>query len=127
MRLGFAITTPDLADALAAKIGPWAVSGPALWAGVQALNDRTWAEQTRAKLNGEMNRLKALLTGVGMRFVGGTDLFSLVESEQAAEIYERLGRAGILVRPFDDYPNWLRFGLPGSDAHWARLEAVLND
>ncbi|MCW8914520.1 MAG: threonine-phosphate decarboxylase CobD [Magnetovibrio sp.] len=126
VRLGFAITTPDLAEKLAVKIGPWAVSGPALYAGTKALNDETWIEQTRRDLKVSMERLVALLTDAGMRFVGGTDLFTLVETEHAQDIYENLGRAGILVRPFDYNSNWLRFGLPGNEDDWARLETALS-
>ena len=126
MRLGFAITTPDWAKQLNEKIGPWAVSGPALYAGTKALNDPTWIEQTRTDLSIAMTRMNKMLTHAGLKYVGGTDLFTLVEGEDAQAIYEKLGKAGILVRPFDYNAHWLRFGLPGTEEHWQRLEAALN-
>ena len=125
MRLGFAVCAPDMAERLNAKLGPWAVSGPAIWAGVHALNDAAWAEQTRLRLKAAAARLDALLIRAGLSVVGGTNLFRLVESEQAQALYETLGRAGILTRPFGYNPRWLRFGLPGKEADWVRLEAVL--
>lgn len=125
VRLGFAVCTPDLAERLNTKLGPWAVSGPAIWAGMHALNDAAWAEQTRVRLKADAARLDALLIRAGLRLLGGTDLFRLAESEQAQALYETLGRAGILTRPFAYNARWLRFGLPGKGADWLRLEAAL--
>ena len=44
----------------------------------------------------------------------------------AGEIFERLGHAGIFVRRFPDRPNWLRFGVPGTDDEIARLKRALS-
>lgn len=125
VRLGFAVCAPDVAEKITAKLGPWAVSGPALWAGTHALNDAAWARQTRARLKADALRLDGLLQGAGLKIVGGTDLYRLAESESAQEIYEKLGRQGILTRPFAYNAKWLRFGLPGREDDWARLQAAL--
>ena len=50
LRLGFALAAPPLAARLAALLGPWAVSGPALAIGAKALADRAWIETTRRDL-----------------------------------------------------------------------------
>lgn len=125
LRLGFAITTQDIADQLEQKLGPWAVCGPALWAGTRALNDEDWIASTRTRLKADAQRLDQMLVAAGLEIVGGTDLFRLAQSPDARLIFEKLGRAGILVRPFDYQPHWLRFGLPGCKQDWARLEATL--
>lgn len=125
VRLGFAICAPNIADQLSAKLGPWAVSGPALWAGTHALNDADWATASRARLKADAARLDALLVRAGMTVVGGTDLFRLAACDGAEGIYEKLGRAGILTRPFTYNATWLRFGLPGCEADWVRLEGAL--
>jgi cobalamin biosynthetic protein CobC len=39
---------------------------------------------------------------------------------------ERLGRHGIHVRAFDSQPQWLRFGLPGTDTAFARLATTFQ-
>ena len=39
--------------------------------------------------------------------------------------FERLGRAGVLVRAFPHWPDRLRIGLPGDAAGFARLAAAL--
>jgi cobalamin biosynthetic protein CobC len=68
----------------------------------------------------------ATLEACGLRDRGGTDLFRLVEHPDAAGVWDRLGQAGILVRPFPDRPTLLRFGLPADAAGLERLAAALG-
>lgn len=125
VRLGFALTTADIARRLEQKLGPWAVSGPALWAGTRALGDQHWIEAARARLKQDAGRLDAILERAGFSLVGGTDLFRLARHDDAPAIYQRLGAQGILVRSFDYQLDWLRFGLPGVERDWRRLETAL--
>ncbi len=124
LRLGFALAPLDLAGKLTTALGPWAVSGPALTIGAQALNDAAWAAETRDRLAASSARLAGLLRQYGLDLVGGTSLFQLARHPQAAALYEHLGRNGILIRAFPDVPEWLRFGLPAA-RDFARLEAAL--
>ena len=125
VRLGFALAAPPLAARLAAKLGPWAVSGPALAVGANALADRAWIEQTRKCLIAAAHRLQTILFNAGLECVGGTALFQLVRTPAASDLFNHLGRAGILVRGFAEQPSWLRFGLPGTEAAWARLQLAM--
>jgi cobalamin biosynthetic protein CobC len=125
LRLGFALTEPDLAARLRATLGPWPVSGPAIEIGACALADRAWLEAAKERLGRGVRRLDALLTKAGLDLVGGTALFRLVGSARAAELFQALAQAGILVRRFDYHPDWLRFGLPGPEAEWQRLADAL--
>ena len=50
----------------------------------------------------------------------------LVRHEGAQDWFERLAKAGILVRWFEARPFWLRFGIAGSDAGRNRLCAALG-
>lgn len=126
VRLGFALAAPEIATRITAWLGPWAVSGPAIAIGEAALNDVTWAQATQVSLAHSALRLDALLAAAGLDIVGGTSLFRLVRTSAAAELFDRLGRAGILVRRFDQQPQWLRFGLPGHEEAWARLGSALR-
>jgi cobalamin biosynthetic protein CobC len=103
------------------------VSGPAIAIGERALADAAWSESTRTRLAATARRLDGLLTGAGLEVAGGTSLFRLVRTPQASGVFDRLGRAGILVRRFAGQPTWLRFGLPRSAAEWERLAAALAD
>jgi cobalamin biosynthesis protein CobC len=125
LRLGFALAMPELADRLAALLGPWPASGPALAVGMRALADEDWAAATVARLDAAAAALDGVLMRAGLEVVGGTNLFRLAESRRAPDLYERLGRAGILVRAFADRPTLLRIGLPGDAPALARLERAL--
>lgn len=126
LRVGFALLPVDLARQLESAVGPWAVSGPAAAVAARALADDSWRTAQRARLSEAAEDLCHLLTEAGLKVVGGTDLFVLAESGDAPATFERLARAGILVRRFADRPRLLRFGLPGIEAHWARLKVALK-
>jgi cobalamin biosynthetic protein CobC len=125
LRLGFAIAAPAITARLAAMLGPWAVSGPALAVGTKALADRVWIDKTRGRLTRAAAKLDTILTDAGLKIVGGTTLFRLVQTPAADKLFHHLGRAGILVRPFPNSVTWLRFGLPAKAQEWRRLQAAL--
>lgn len=125
VRLGFAIACADVAARLDREFGPWSVSGPALEYGTRALADAGWQAAMRARLADEAARLDALLAAHGIAVDGGTSLFRHVKTSDARSLFRTLGEAGILIRNFTDRPNVLRFGLPGSEEGWTRLEAAL--
>jgi cobalamin biosynthetic protein CobC len=125
VRLGFALAAPDLVARLAAWLGPWAVSAPALAIGAAALADAAWAQAMRERLADEARRLDALLAAAGFDVVGGTSLFRLVRTARVGDVFDQLGRAGIWVRRFAEQPAALRFGLPPDEAAWERLRTAL--
>jgi cobalamin biosynthesis protein CobC len=125
LRLGFALAAPPLAARIAAVLGPWAVSGSALVIGTAALGDKTWIERTRKRLATAAKKLDAVLAGAGLDIVGGTSLFRLACTPHARELFDHLGRAGILVRRFSEQTEWLRFGLPAETQAWRRLQRAL--
>jgi cobalamin biosynthetic protein CobC len=125
LRLGFALAAPEIATRLAATLGPWAVSGPALAIGAKALADAAWIKRTRSRLAKSAAKLDDLLTDSGLDIVGGTNLFRLARTDAATELFHHLGRAGILVRRFTEQPQWLRFGLPANEKAWRRLQIAL--
>ena len=127
LRLGFAIGDPELISRLSVRLGPWAVSGPALAVGTAALCDHAWAAETRTRLARDAARLDALLTAAGAEIVGGTDLFRLVRLSNPRLWHTVLARRQIWTRMFPYSTEWLRFGLPGSEAQWARLAKALED
>ncbi|MCW2272751.1 threonine-phosphate decarboxylase [Rhodoblastus acidophilus] len=125
VRLGFALGPQPLVRRLRQALGPWAVSGPALEIGLQAYADSGWVAQSAARLARDGAALDAVMRDAGLDAVGGTPLFRLVRHERAAEIFEKLCGAGILVRPFEEKPGWLRFGIPHGEQEFARLRGAL--
>jgi cobalamin biosynthetic protein CobC len=125
LRIGFALAPGQIATKLRSALGPWAVSGPAMETGRKALRDRAWLEAARAARAADARRLDALLSSASGAPLQGTSLYRLLESPQAPELFRVLGEHGIWVRRFEYSLNLLRFGLPGTEAEWQRLETVL--
>ena len=126
IRLGFAITGRYLAQKLRAALGPWAVSGPAIAIGKRALADRRWLDETVDHLTQDVKRLDQLLISAGFTIIGGSPLFRLTGSREATSRFRRLAQQGILVRPFQERVEWLRFGIPGGEPAWERLDRALT-
>jgi len=125
LRLGFALATPRLINRIEAVLGPWAVAGPAIEIGKAALADNEWRRRTLDRLAADTKRLDRLLIEAGLAVIGGTSLYRLTQSPDTGELFNRLGRAGVLVRRFAEQPDWLRWGLPGDEHAWQRLADAL--
>lgn len=126
VRLGFACGASDLVTGLAGQLGSWPVSATAIAVGTAAYADADWIAATRARLRDACAALDHVLARHGLGARGACPLFRLVDTPDAGTIFERLGRAGILTRPFGYAPRWLRFGLPGAAADVARLDEALR-
>jgi cobalamin biosynthetic protein CobC len=125
LRLGFALGSSEDCARLRAALGPWAVSGPAIEIGQRVLADTPWLIRAKARLRDEADRLDRMLRSAGLAVVGGTALFRLARHKHAADWFKALCAAGILTRPFQEQPEWLRFAIPHAPEAWARLEAEL--
>ena len=125
LRLGFLLAEPAVIVRLQGLLGPWAVGGPAIAIGAQALADRDWTRGMTVTLGLAADRLDRLLRHVGLEPLGGTRLFRLGAAPDAGALFDRLGVCGILVRRFEAMPGWLRFGIPADEAAWTRLADAL--
>lgn len=126
LRLGFVLAGKKLRTALHWLAGPWQVSGPAVVIGSAALADTAWRDDTLARLRRDAGRLDDLARKAGWRLVGGTSLFRLYDTGDAALAQERLAEKRVWSRrfPYDD--AWLRLGLPDGADLWERLETAFN-
>lgn len=132
VRLGFALADRETAKRLRVAQGGWAVSGPAMRIGTQALSDRAWTDNTRRWLEEQAGRVDAILagatlSGARLEILGGTALFRLVRCDNARLLADHLGHRGILTRAFAYGPHWLRVGLPADDKGLARLARALAE
>lgn len=126
LRLGFALARPELLARLREAQGPWAVSGPALWIGAEAMADAAWADGEIVYHSEASLRLDRLATGAGWQALGGTHLFRLYGTPDAGAAQARLARARIWTRRFPYSAGWLRLGIPGDRGEWDRLAAALQ-
>jgi cobalamin biosynthetic protein CobC len=123
-RVGFVCAQASLLAQLHGVLGPWSVSAPARWVATSALTDSIWQDAARQRLGADGARLQALLARHGLNPDGGCALFQWVRTPDAQDLHETLARQGILTRLFTESSS-LRFGLPGNEADWTRLEAAL--
>lgn len=124
-RAGFVFGPQAMRTALAERLGPWTLSGPARFVTQSALRDLHWQAQARTRLQVAGARLETLLHRAGFQQARGPALFKWFEHPDARTIYTALAQRGILARLFDS-PSSLRFGLPPDEAGWQRLEQALN-
>jgi cobalamin biosynthetic protein CobC len=124
LRLGFVIAGEPVLSAFREWLGPWSVSGPALVIAVALMNADTTAVQSA--ITERKTALEDILLRAGLKIVGGTPLFTLVELEQAAHLHTHLCRAYILTRKFGYAPSWLRIGLAPDVAGDTRLADALR-
>ncbi|MFM0160839.1 threonine-phosphate decarboxylase CobD [Paraburkholderia sediminicola] len=125
VRAGFVLGAPAWLDALRHTLGAWTVSGPARHAVKAAFEDDVWQQQMRTRLDAESARLVSLLHAQGFA-THSTPLFAWTGDARAAALHEALARLGVWTRLFTASGS-VRFGLPASDADWARFEASLRE
>jgi cobalamin biosynthesis protein CobC len=125
LRLGFALTDRDQAQQLKMRLGPWAVSGPALAIATHAFSGSRELAKYRSRLEHRRKLLMDVFADVKLPEIGGTALFSLVQFDRAGLLYDALCKQHVLTRKFADSPLWLRFGLPLDEAAAGRLHKRL--
>ncbi|MFZ2994774.1 threonine-phosphate decarboxylase [Sphingobium sp.] len=126
VRLGFAVAAPAIIAQWRIALGSWPVSAAAIAIGAAAYGDADWIAATRIRLRLRADALDAVLRRHGLEPRGASPLFRLVECD-AARLFEWLARRGILTRPFDYAPRWLRLGVPCDAEGLARLDRALDD
>lgn len=124
IRVGFLFAWPQLLQRVAQELGPWHLSGPAREVARLALQDQVWQKRCRPRLLHDSARLAALLHEYGLAVAGATSLFHYCPHPEAGRLHQLLAAEGIFTRLFEE-PGALRFGLPGREAEWGRLQQSL--
>jgi cobalamin biosynthetic protein CobC len=127
-RVGFVFAAPGTLDRLRETLGPWALAHPSRIVARQALADTAWQRTARERLAAASQRLAETLAPLGA--ARRTALFCAVGGGRSplpvAPLAEHFARRGILVRRFDPH-GLLRFGLPGHETEWRRLDAAIDE
>ncbi|ETA53509.1 threonine-phosphate decarboxylase CobD [Ponticoccus alexandrii] len=126
LRLGFALSYGPLVDDMRRMAGPWAVCGPAIAAGQAAYADTDWQAATTARLAQDAERMDRLAGQAGWALVGGTTLFRTYATPDAATAQDRLAQGRVWTRRFPYSDQWLRLGLPGTEAEWRWLAQAMG-
>jgi len=120
LRVGYAVSHPEIADLLNRIRQPFNVSLPGLAAARAALADQAHVQRSREVNAAGIALLTEGLAALGYRPLPSIGNFVLVEvGEQAGALYGALLQAGVIVRPVANYglPAYLRIstGLPAQN------------
>ena len=129
LRIGYALSHPDIGDLLNRVRQPFNVSVPGLAAAAAALDDRAHLDATLALNRAGLERLRAGLPKLGIAAPASAGNFVLADlGRPAAPVNEALLRHGVIVRPVDNYglPNHLRI-TTGTAAQNERLLAAMAE
>jgi histidinol-phosphate aminotransferase len=128
LRLGYAITSAEIAAALDRVRQPFNVNLAAQVAAIAALDDDEHVERSR-RMNREGRRyLEGEFRRLGLGYVPTQANFILLHVGDGARVYEALLRRGVIVRPVGGYgfPEHVRVTI-GTEAENRRLVAALGE
>lgn len=117
LRVGYAVSSPALADVLNRVRQPFNVNAAAIAAAAAALEDQTHIEKAVSLNRDGMRQITERAKALGLSFIPSVGNFVCIDfGRPALSIYEQLLRHGVIVRPVANYgmPNYLRvtIGLP---------------
>jgi len=128
LRVGYAVSHPQIADLLNRVREPFNVNSLALVAAAAALDDVSHLERGRAINRAGMRQLQDACRQLGLNWLPSVGNFLCVEVDRPGrEVFLELLKQGVIVRPVDNYglPRFLRISI-GTEAENARLIEVLN-
>ena len=127
LRIGYAVGTPGLVDAMNKLRTPFNVSGIAQAAAIAALDDKEHVKRCEETNARERRRLHVALEALGLHPVPSETNFIFVElGPIAKEFSEDLLHAGIIVRPLGwmGFPNAMRVSVGTPEENTAFLAAM---
>ena len=114
LRLGYAVTTSELASVLNRVREPFNANALALVAAQATLDDSDYLQRAVTLNRQEMVRYETFFRELGLAFIPSSGNFITVDLAQpAAPIYQALLQQGVIVRPVAGYgmPNHLRISI----------------
>ncbi|RUQ32281.1 MAG: histidinol-phosphate transaminase [Candidatus Competibacteraceae bacterium] len=128
LRVGYAVSHPQVADLLNRVRQPFNVNSLALVAATAALGDLEHLERSRTLNRAGMQQLQDACRQWGLSWLPSVGNFLCVDvGRSGREMFLELLKRGVIVRPVDNYglPHFLRISI-GSQAENARLIEVLG-
>jgi histidinol-phosphate aminotransferase len=128
LRIGYAVSSPEVAEILNRIRQPFNTSSLAQAAALAALEDTAHLARSIETNAAELRRVSEACSELGLGVVPSVGNFLLVDMRTEAQpVYEALLRAGVIVRPVANYgfPDHLRISI-GTPAENERLLAALR-
>jgi len=132
LRVGYGLTHPSIADVMNRVRQPFNVNSIALVAATAALDDMEFVAKSYAENLQGLRQLEQGATSLGLEYIRSFGNFVTIRVGKAADIYKRLLRRGVIVRPVGGYelPEHLRVtsGTPDeNETFLAALSASLKE
>ncbi|MGH8744815.1 MAG: histidinol-phosphate transaminase [Burkholderiales bacterium] len=116
LRVGYALAQASVADLMNRVRQPFNVNSVSQAAARSALDDHEFVQQSFELNQKGMVQLTQAFRNLGLRYIPSYGNFVCFHADDAAALYQRLLRRGVIVRPIASYgmSEWLRvsIGLP---------------
>ena len=129
LRVGYAVSHPQVADLLNRVREPFNVNSLALVAAAAALDDVEHLKRSKALNHAGMKQLQGACRQLGLNWLPSVGNFLCVDMDRPGrEVFLELLKRGVITRPVDNYglPRFLRISI-GTEAENARLIDALTD
>jgi histidinol-phosphate aminotransferase len=127
LRVGYAVSSPELADILNRVRQPFNVNSLALLAAEAALQDRTHLEKSVAMNTQGLEQLGKGLEQLGLECIPSVANFITADmGREAAPVYDALLHDGVIVRPIANYgmPDHLRITVSTQEDNQRVLQSL---
>jgi len=110
LRLGYALSSPDIANILNRARLPFNVNSIAASAGIAALKDQEHVAKTVALNRLGLSMLTEGVANLGLSFIPSIANFLTINVKDAMPVYNKLLQEGVIVRPLNAYkmPEFIR-------------------
>ncbi|MEM9691757.1 MAG: TIGR01548 family HAD-type hydrolase [Myxococcota bacterium] len=129
LRVGYAVSTPEIIDWLKRSGNPYSVSSTSLFLAAKQLEDTEGMAAYVAAVKRHRASLRTCLAEAGLPTPPSEANFLYVENDRASWLADAAAGFGIALRHWPDHPRLgrsVRITVPGEDEHAARLEHALR-
>jgi len=118
LRVGYGVFPLKMIDSMKKHKEPWTVNTLAQVAGIEAINDEAYKEDTFRIIKNERKTLEDGFRLLKINYLPAGANFYLIQMDQAQNIIDTLGERGILIRDCSNFR--------GLDASYARVAVKSN-
>jgi len=129
LRVGYAVSSPEIADLLNRVRQPFNVNGFALAAATAALQDDMFVQASVEVNQAGMQQWQAACKAYGWFFIPSVGNFiTLKAGADATGVYDRLLHEGVIVRPLANYgmAEYLRITIGTEEQNQRCIDALLK-